>query len=218
MKTVALFLGLFFVTNSLAQDISVTNSSNRFFIGTSFHSNITGAKNLGMGLRLSAGYNITENMTFLFSTGYMTYYTDPHSAIQQRSYESSIDDYITITNFSGRQDHKIIPIDFSFRYNFDLWGVQPYAKLNFGWDYYFNSGNYIYSSETRVESTNELLESTYGIYNKLYNTPDHGFSSLRTGFGLGILVPVTDQLRLDFSYQFMLGNNSIGIGMNFNIK
>lgn len=218
MKTIALCFGLFFVANSFAQDISVTNPSNRFFLGTSFHSNITGAKNLGMGLRLSAGYHISENITFLFSTGYMTSFTDPNSSIQQRNYENSINDYITITNFSGRQDHKFIPIDFSFRYNFDLWGVQPYAELNAGWDYYINSGNYSYSTETRIESSNELLESTSGVFNQLYKTPDNGFSSLRTGLGLGVLVPVTGQMKLDFSYHFMSGNNSIGIGMNLNIK
>lgn len=218
MKTIALFFGLFFITNSFAQNVSDINPSNRFFIGTSFHSNITGAKNLGMGLRLSTGYHITENMTLLFSTGYMTSYTDPHSAIQQRNYEYSIDDYITVTNFFGRQDHKFIPIDFSFRYNFDLWGVQPYAEINAGWDYNINSGNFSYSTETRIGSTNELLESTTGVFNNLYNTPATGFSSLRTGFGLGVLVPVTGQLKLDFSYQFTSGNNSIGIGMNLNIK
>lgn len=171
-----------------------------------------------MGLRLSVGYNLNENMTFLFSTGYMTSYTDPYSSVQQRTYEYSINDYITTTNFTGRQDRKFIPIDFSFRYNFDLWGVQPYAQLNLGWDYFTDSGNFSYSTETRIESTNELLQSTTGIFNKLFNTPASGFSSFRTGLGLGVLVPVSGQLKLDFSYYYTSHNNSIGIGMNLNIK
>jgi hypothetical protein len=218
MKIVVVLLSLLFLSSSFAQNVQITNPSNKFFIGTSFKSNINGAKNIGMGLRLSAGYNLNENLTFLISTGYMTNYTDPQSFIQQRTYEYTIDDYIVTKNSFGRKDHKFIPIDFSFRFNFDLWGVQPYAELLVGWDYNLNSGNYSYSSETRIESTNELLQSTNGIYNELYNSPKTGFSALRTGLGLGVIVPVTGQLRLDLSYQFMSGNNSIGIGMNYNIK
>lgn len=213
MKTIVLFFSLLVVTNSFAQDVSLNDSGNKLYFGTSFHSNITSSKNLGMGLKVSLGYNITDNLSVDFSTGYMTSFTDPHYYLQGRNYDESSQDYIVSSYTLGRMDHEFIPINFSVNYKFDVWGVQPYASMIFGYNYYF-SRNFTHSSEKKYESTNQLIESSSGIYNRNNN----GFGPFHMGLGAGVLVPISNQIKLDFSYQFINHINSFGFGLNYRLK
>ncbi|MBK7230237.1 MAG: hypothetical protein IPH97_15520 [Ignavibacteriales bacterium] len=217
MKTIVLFFSLLIVTNSFAQDVTTTELGSKFYLGTNFYSNITGDKNLGMGLKVSLGYSITENLSVDFSSGYMTSFTDPHTN-SYRVQDESGSDYIIETHKLGRMDHQFIPINLSVNYKFDLWGVQPYTSLMLGYDYYLNSGNFTFSSEKKYESTNQLIESSSGLYNEIFDTPKAGFASFHMGLGVGVLVPVSNQIKLDFSFQRFSNVNSIGVGLNYRIK
>ena len=181
MKTIVLFFSLLIVTNSFAQDVTTTELGSKFYLGTNFYSNITGAKNLGMGLKVLLGYNITDNLSVDFSTGYMTSFTDPHYYLQGRNYDEISQDYIVSSYTLGRMDHKFIPINFSVNYKFDVWGVQPYGSMIFGYDYHF-SGSFTESSEKKYESTNQLIESSSEIIDRMSN----GFGSLHIGLGAGL--------------------------------
>ena len=61
MKTFLVFILLCTFSISFAQEISGNIETEKYFIATSFRSNITGASNLGMGLKLSLGYNINDD-------------------------------------------------------------------------------------------------------------------------------------------------------------
>lgn len=213
MRTIFVFLSLLFVSNSFAQNITTTEIGSRFYLGTNFYSNITSSKNLGMGLKVSLGYNITEDLSVDISSGYMTSFTDPHYYLHERVFEETSQDYIVSGSTLGRMDHKFIPINLSINYKFDVWGVQPYASLIFGYNYYINSGNVTYESEKKYESTNQLIESSSEII-KMSN----GLGSFHMGFGAGVLVPISSQIKLDFSFQRIGHINSIGIGLNYRIK
>ncbi len=213
MKTIVLFFSLLIVSSSFAQDNSLNDSGSKFYFGTSFHSNITSSKNLGVGLKVLLGYNITDNLSVDFSTGYMTSFTDPHYYLQERSFDESSQDYIVSSYTLGRMDHKFMPFNLSINYKFDVFGVQPYASMIFGYDYHF-SGNSTHLSEKKYESTNQLIESSSEIINGMSN----GFGPFHMGLGVGVLVPVSNQIKLNISYKFISGINSLGVGLNYRIK
>lgn len=217
MRTIFVFLSFVFVTNSFSQDVTTTELGSKFYLGTNFYSNITSSKNLGMGLKVSLGYNITEDLSVDISSGYMTSFTDPltYTYIVQ---DGSSNNYIVETHKYGRRDYKYIPINLSINYKFDVWGVQPYASLIFGYDYQLDLGNFSYSNEKKYESTNQLIESSSGVYNEIFNSPKSGFSSFHLGAGAGVLIPVSDQIKLDLSFQRFGNVNSIGVGLNYRFK
>lgn len=220
MKTILrLFVFVFSFNLSFSQVISVDDSSNMFYVSTSLRSNLSGASNLGMGLRVSAGYNINDDFSLMLSTGYMTSYTDPNSYITSRGWDNSAGDFLITTISNGRKEHRFIPVDLSLKYNFNVFGIQSYALVQAGWEFYINEGNYSVSTQTRYESSNELMESTNGLASDLYNVPK---TNARFGFGLGfgVLIPVTKSMKLDMSYLYLsnLGIHSIGLGLNFGIK
>lgn len=165
-----------------------------------------------MGLKVSLGYNITEDLSVDISSGYMTSFTDPHYYLHERVYEETSQDYIVSGSTLGGRDHKFIPINLSVNYKFDVWGVQPYASMIFGYDYHF-SGSFTESSEKKYESTNQLIESSSEIIKN-----SNGLGSFRMGLGAGVLVPISNQIKLDFSFQRIEHINSIGIGLNYRIK
>jgi len=217
MRTIFVFLSFLFITNSFSQNVATTDLGSKFYLGTNFYSNINSSKNLGMGLKVSLGYNITEDLSVDISSGYMTSFIDPLTYIYIVQDGSSSNNIIE-TIKTGRVDQKFIPINLSVNYKFDVWGVQPYASLIFGYDYQLNSGNFTYEREKKFESTNQLIESSSGIYNEIFNSPKSGFSSFYIGIGAGVLIPVSNQIKLDLAFQRIGNLNSIGLGLNYRFK
>lgn len=219
MKAFLVFTLICAFSISFAQNISSNNGNEKFFISTSFNSNLTGATNLGIGLKLSVGYNINEDFSIMASSGYMTSFTNPYGYTQYRIWDSNTNDFLLSTISNGRQDHKFIPVDLTFRYNFNVLGVQTYAQVKAGWDFELNEGNYNVTTFTKYESSNQLIESTSGLANDIYNIPKTG-ANFGLGYGLGVLVPVTNSFKLDLSYLYLSnrGVHSIGLGLNLGIK
>ncbi|MCU0342561.1 MAG: hypothetical protein MUF28_01925 [Ignavibacterium sp.] len=214
---VCILIGAF--SFSFAQQIPDNIQTEKYFISAGFRSNITNASNIGMGLKLSFGYNINDDFSLLFSSGYMTSYTNPYSYTAYRIWDSNANDFLVSTFSSERQDHRFIPVDLSLRYNFNVFGLQSYALVQAGLAFPLNQGNYRVSTLTKYESSNQLIESTSGLASDL-----NGFSktgpTFGMGFGFGALIPISNSLKLDASYLFLTnpGMHSIGLGLNFGIK
>ena len=219
MKTFLVFILFCSFSISFAQEISGNIETEKYFIATSFRSNLTESSNLGMGLKLSFGYNINDDFSLLISSGYMTSYTNPYSYTAYRIWDSNVNDFLLSTYSSERQDNRFIPVDLSLRYNFNIFGLQSYALAQAGWDFHLNQGNYRVSTLTKYESSNQLIESTSGLASDF-----NGFSktgpTFGMGFGFGALIPISNSLKLDASYLYLTkpGIHSIGLGLNLGIK
>lgn len=220
MKKYILIIVFYSFTTSFAQNDTVYNSYEKFFITPTVNYNLP-----GMGIKLNLGYNISKHFSVILSSGYMTSFTDPHSYIQGSVWDDNSKDYIETTYSDAEQTHQFIPITLALRYNLNVFGVQTYALYQAGWNYFFNEGNYDVTILTKYKNSNQVIESKTVKAKDIYNFSMAG-SSLGGGIGAGILIPMTDLLKIDFSYLYYVINyknstmriQSLGLGLNYNIK
>lgn len=94
-------------------------------------------------------------------------------------------------------------------------------QLNF----FLDEGNYDVTIVTKYKNSNQIIESKNGKAADIYNIAKTN-SSFGSGIGTGILVPVTDLLKIDISYLYNIINyknstmrvQSLGLGMKIIIK
>jgi hypothetical protein len=111
MKKFILIMAFYSFTTSFAQNDTVYNSFERFFITPAINYNLP-----GMGIKLNLGYNISKHFSTILSSGYMT-------------------------SSKAEQNYKFIPIDLALRYNLNVFGVQPYIFYQAGLNFLLNEGN-----------------------------------------------------------------------------
>jgi len=218
MKKIILIILSFSFTISYAQNDSVHNSSERFFITTTINYNLP-----GIGSNLNLGYNISRHFSVILSSGYMVNHTNSQSYLQQSTWDYNAKDYIETTYYDAEETHRFIPINLSIRYNFSVLGVQSYIFYQAGWYFLLDEGNYNVSIITKYRESNQIIESINGkatdIYNISKTNSRHG-----SGIGAGIFIPITNLLKIDISYTYLGFTNqgamfqSLGLGLNFIIK
>ena len=216
MNKIILIISLFSFTISHAQNDSVYNTIERYFITPTINYNLP-----GIGTKLSLGYNISEHFSILLSSGYNTLFINADSGIQQYELDNIANDYKETFYSNAKYTRQFILVDLSIRYNFDVIGIRSYILYEAGWNYLFNEGAFNVTLVTKYRNSNEVIETKTGKAAEIYNySKTH--SSFGDGLGVGAYVPLTDLLKLDMSCSFLrLGNTgiiSLGAGLNFVIK
>jgi len=218
MKKFVLIIVFYSITTVFAQNDTVNSSFYKFFITPSFKYNLPGA-----GFKLSVGYNIMNDFSIILSSGYMTLFRNSHSGLQESRWDDIAKDYLETTSYHGDYTRQFIPVDLSLRYNFEVWGVQSYVSYQAGWNYFFNEGTYNVTLVTKYKNSNQITNTKSGKAADIYNYSKTN-SSFGDGLGFGVLVPLTDIMKIDFSCSFLRLSTSgpivlsLGAGLNFVIK
>ena len=221
MKKYFIIIVFYSFTFSFAQNDSVNNNSTeKFFITPTINYNLP-----GIGIKLKLGYNISNYFSIILSSGYMTSFTDPHSYIQKSIWDNNSKDYIETIYSDAEQTHQIVPIDLSLLYNFNVLGVQSYIFYQADLNFFLDEGNYDVTIVTKYKNSNQIIESKNGKAADIYNIAKTN-SSFGGGIGTGILVPITDLVKIDISYLYNIINyknstmriQSLGLGMRIIIK
>jgi hypothetical protein len=216
MKKIILIIFLFSFNILYAQNDSVYNSIERFFITPTINYNLP-----GIGGKLILGYNISEHFTILLSSGYNALFVNSSSGLQQYEFDNIANDYKETFYSNAKYTRQFILVDLSLRYNFDVLGIRSYVLYQIGWNDFFNEGTFNVTLQTKYRNSNQVIETKTGKSADIYNySKTH--SSFGEGLGVGVFVPLTDLLKLDISCSALrLGNTSIitlGTGLNFAIK
>ena len=218
MKKFIIIITFYSLTITYAQNDSVNSISiERFFITPTFRYNLP-----GIGIKLNLGYNISEHFSIILSSGYMTSFTDSYSDLQESRWDDNAKDFIETTSFHAEHTHRFIPVDLSLRYNFYVFGVQYYIMYQAGWNFLFNEGAYNVTLVTKYKNSNQIIATKTGEAADIYNYSKTN-SSFGNGLGFGVLVPLTDLLKIDISFSYIHINYgidvlSLGAGLNFFIK
>ena len=214
---VALILLVSFSLSYSQDNTPDSTMPSRFFMNMSFSGNLNSSAKTGLGLRLALGYKLTDNLSIMLSSGYMSSFIDPESRLQQRSYDYTSNSYFATTYSYGSRKIEVIPIELSLRYHFDFNGIKPYIMYSIIQDYVFNEGNYDAAIQTKNESTGEIVNSMSGNAYDLFNWKQEGFGELGSRLSIGVLIPVMNKLNLDISYSFYSGRgiHSFSVGFNF---
>ncbi|MCG6961106.1 outer membrane beta-barrel protein [bacterium BMS3Abin03] len=217
MKTFILIILFCSFTISYSQNDTAYNSYGRFFITPTLRYNIPAT-----GIKLNIGYNISEHFSIILSSGYMRTFTDSHNSFQQSVWDDNAKDYLETTSFHAEHTHQFIPVDLTLRYNFYVFGIQTYVMYQAGWNYLFNEGDYDVTLLTKYKNSDQIVEAKTGKASDIYNSSRTN-SSFGNGLGAGVLVPLTDLLKIDISCSYIHINYgldflSLGAGLNFIIK
>ncbi len=216
MKKIVLIMFLFSFTISYAQNDSVYNSVERFFITPTINYNVP-----GIGSKLSFGYNISEHFAILLSSGYNTLFLNSSSGIQQYEWYDIANDYKETFYSNTKYTRQFILVDFSLRYNFDVFGIHSFILYQTNWNYFFNEGTFDVTLVRKYRNSNQVIETKTGKAADIYNySKTH--SSFGNGLGVGVYVPLTVLLKLDMSCSVLNLDNtgiiSLGAGLNIVIK
>jgi hypothetical protein len=218
MKKIILIISLFSFTISYAQNDSIYNSIEKFYITPTINYNVP-----GIGTKLSLGYNISKYFSILLSSGYMTLFINSASGIKQYEWIHDANDYKETFYSNAKHTRQFIPVDLSLRYNFDVIGIRSYVFYQVGWNYYFNEGTYNVTLVTKYRNSNQILNTWTGESADIYNYSKTN-SSFGDGLGIGVLVPLTTILKIDISCTYIRARQygptflSLGAGLNIIIK
>lgn len=217
MRKFCVFIILFsFTVVSHAQEIS--SDEHPYILESSIRTNLTYSSKVGLGIRISGGYNISKNFSILISTGYMSSFADKRSYVSDAHYDFESKQYIKTTRFESEREFQMIPLDLSLKYSFPVFGIRTYLLVRGGWDFMFNYGDYDINIVKKKESTNEILETKSG---KATDLPD-SINEFGLGLGGGILVSLYENLNLDISYLLFTNSlypniHSIAAGINYGL-
>jgi len=223
MKIILLLIPFLFISEKDYSQVLSGGETARspLYIGAALSANITTANKIGTGIRFSGGYPISDNFTLVFSTGYMTSYSNERTRIIQRMYDVNTNQINSTTQYESERKFQIVPASLYLKYSIPLLGVKTYALIGGGVDFMFNYGNYTVTTEKRNETTNQILESRSGSAESILGISNNT-NNFGIGLGAGILIPVADNINLDISYLLLQNSfnptiHSIGAGVNFGL-
>lgn len=194
---------------------------NPIFVEASFRTNITNSTKVGFGVRISGGYSITDNLSLLISTGYMSSYSVDRSFVSERYFDFNLGQYISTARYESGRQYQMVPLDLSIKYSFPVFGIKSYALLRGGWDFMFNYSNYDVTTVTKNESTNQILETKNGKASSFSNL-SNSINDFGLGLGGGALIPLNRNLNLDVSYLLFTNSlypsiHSVAVGINYKL-